>query len=399
MPPRGRELKVGALVLAAIAILALGVFLIGDRNNLFASKNRYYIDFGSVSGVRAGNPVQLNGVDVGTVEEVVLPEDPAKRFIRVWISVERRYADRVRADTRARIKTLGLLGDKFIELGSGSQGLPKVPDGGRIEAAAATNVDALLASGEDVMANVVEISASLSTILARMERGEGLLGELTSDSPAGRRLRESMVGTFETVERIADKVETGRGLLPRLLNDPTLADQFGAAVDRLESVIVKAESGPGLLPGLLNDPQTKVEFDRTLATARQIAQDLQEFSGNLQSQEGLLPRLVNDEAYGRQMSDELRGFVRTLNEVADKLNRGEGAAARLINDPQIYDAVNDILIGVDESPLLRWLVRSRQKKGIEKRYQDAQGAPQVPVPDAEPPAQAPPPPTTEPPAR
>ncbi|HVF60197.1 MAG TPA: MlaD family protein [Thermoanaerobaculia bacterium] len=393
----GRELKVGLLVLAAVAVLALSVFLIGDRNNLFARKNRYYIDFQNVSGVRAGNPVQLNGVDAGTVEEVVLPEDPAKRFIRVWITVESRYADRVRADTRARIKTLGLLGDKFIELTSGSQRLPRVPEGGRIETAAATNVDALLASGEDVMANVVEISASLSTILARMERGEGLLGELTSDSPAGRRLRESMIGTFETVERIADKLETGKGLMPRLLNDPALSDQFAGAVDRLENLIAQAQSGPGLLPGLINDPQTKAEFDQTLATARQVVQDLQEFSTNLQSQEGLLPRLVNDEAYGREMTDELRGFVRSLNEVADKVNRGEGAAAKLINDPQIYDAVNDILIGVDESPLLRWLIRSRQKKGIEKRYEDAQGQGREPAP--EPPAATEPPPaaTTEPP--
>lgn len=398
MPRRaGRELKVGLLVLAAVAVLALSVFLIGERTNLFARKNRYYIDFQNVSGVRAGNPVQLNGVDAGTVEEVVLPEDPAKRFIRVWITVESRYADRVRADTRARIKTLGLLGDKYIELTSGSQGLPPVPEGGRIEPAAATNVDALLASGEDVMANVVEISASLSTILGRMERGEGLLGELTSDTPAGRQLRESMVGTFATVERIAEKLETGKGLMPRLLNDPALSDQFATAVDRLESLIAQAQSGPGLLPGLINDPQTKAEFDQTLATARQVVQDLQEFSTNLQSQEGLLPRLVNDETYGREMSEELRGFVRSLNEVADKVNRGEGAAAKLINDPQIYDAVNDILVGVDESPLLRWLIRSRQKKGIEKRYEDAQGQGREPAP--EPPATTEPPPaaTTEPP--
>jgi len=398
MPRRvGRELKVGLLVLAAVAVLALSVFLIGDRNNLFARKNRYYIDFQNVSGVRTGNPVQLNGVDAGTVEEVVLPEDPAKRFIRVWITVESRYADRVRADTRARIKTLGLLGDKYIELTSGSQGLPRVPEGGRIEPAAATNVDALLASGEDVMANVVEISASLSTILGRMERGEGLLGDLTADTPAGRRLRESMVGTFESVERIAERVETGKGLLPRLLNDPALSDQFGTAVDRLEGLIAQAQSGPGLLPGLINDPQTKAEFDQTLATARQVVQDLQEFSGNLQKQEGLLPRLVNDEAYGRAMSEELRGFVRNLNDVADKVNRGEGAAAKLINDPQIYDAVNDILVGVDESPLLRWLIRSRQKKGIAKRYEDAQEEGRQPA--SPPPAATEPPPTatTEPP--
>jgi phospholipid/cholesterol/gamma-HCH transport system substrate-binding protein len=405
MPRSERALKVGLLVLAAAVVLGLGIFLIGEKNNLFTFKNRYYILFGSVSGLRAGNPVQLNGVDVGAVQEVVLPEDPAKRFIRVWISVDRHYAERVREDTRARIKTLGLLGDKYVEISSGSEAFPQVPDGGRIQAAAATNVDALLASGEDVMANVVEISHSLSAILGRMERGEGLLGELTADSPAGRRMRESMVGTFESVERIADKIETGKGLLPRLINDPVLSDQFSSAVDRLESVVAKVESGPGLLPGLINDPQTKAEFDATLATARRVTQDLEEFSGKLQSQEGLLPRLVNDEAYGREISEDLRRFARSLNEVADKVNRGEGSAAKLINDPQIYDAVNDILVGVNQSPLLRWLIRSRQKKGIAKRYEDEQKKPQVegkpaeaPPPAAEQSPEEKPPADTEPPA-
>jgi phospholipid/cholesterol/gamma-HCH transport system substrate-binding protein len=372
MPRSSRELKVGLLVLSAVAVFALGVFLIGEKNNLFSRKNRYYVLFQTVSGVRAGNPVQLNGVDVGAVEEVVLPEDPAKRFIRVWISVDRRYSDRVREDTLARIKTLGLLGDKYVEITSGTEAFPAVPDGGEIRAAPATNVDALLASGEDVMANVVEISHSLSAILGRMERGEGLLGELTADSPEGRRLRESMLGTFETVERIAEKIESGNGLLPRLLNDHALADQVGSAVDRLEGLVVKVESGPGLLPGLINDPATKAEFDATLTTVRGVADDLEAFSAQLNSGEGLLPRLVNDEAYGREVADDLRGLARSLSEVADKLNRGDGAGAKLLNDPQIYDAVNDILVGVDESPLLRWLIRSRQKKGIKKRYEDAQ---------------------------
>jgi hypothetical protein len=52
------------------------------------------------------------------------------------------------------------------------------------------------------------------------------------------------------------------------------------------------------------------------------------------------------------------------------VSRGDGTAAKLINDPQIYDAVNDVIIGINESRILRWLIRNRQKKGIEKRYED-----------------------------
>jgi phospholipid/cholesterol/gamma-HCH transport system substrate-binding protein len=384
MPRRSREVKVGLMILGAVVVLAVGVFLIGDKNNLFSRKNEYYILFGSVSGLKPGSPVQLDGVDVGTVKQVVLPENPRLSQIEVWIDVDRKYAERIRggpqlpasgslqAPSQARIKTLGLLGDKFIELSSGSPEYPVIPSGGQIPAAQPTNVDALLASGEDVMDNVVEISASLSTILARMERGEGLLGELTSNSESGRRLKESLIGTAESMERIANRIETGEGPLPRLLNDRQMADRLAASIDRFESLMAQAQSGPGLLPGLINDPTSKQKFDETLATLNQMARDLQGLTADLETSDALLPRLVNDEEYGREITGKLNEIVNRLNEISLKLSQGEGTAAKLINDPQIYDAVNDVIIGINESRILRWLIRNRQTKGIEKRYEDAQ---------------------------
>ncbi|HSF41366.1 MAG TPA: hypothetical protein VLT87_16325, partial [Thermoanaerobaculia bacterium] len=236
------------------------------------------------------------------------------------------------------------------------------------------NVDALLSSGEDVMDNVVEISASLSTILARMERGEGLLGELTSNSPSGERLKASLLGTSESLERIATKIETGDGPLPRLLNDRAMADQLARSLDRFEGLLTQAQNGPGLLPGLLNDPAAKTRFDETLASLNQVAQDLQKFTADLETSDALLPKLVKDEEYGREVTEEVRQFVERLNGISLKLSEGEGTAAKLINDPQIYDAVNDVIIGVNESRLLRWLIRNRQKAGIEKRYEDTKKA-------------------------
>src|SRR6185295_10735664 len=141
--------RVGALLLASVAILGAGVLLIGDRRSLFERKNSYYIDLRTVSGLKPGNPVQLNGVGVGQVHKIVLPRDPAVEDIRVWIEVDRSYEDRIRASadgrplpgpkgdlpySEARIKTLGLLGDKYIELTSGSAAYPRVESEGKIPA-------------------------------------------------------------------------------------------------------------------------------------------------------------------------------------------------------------------------------------------------------------------------
>jgi hypothetical protein len=56
----------------------------------------------------------------------------------------------------------------------------------------------------------------------------------------------------------------------------------------------------------------------------------------------------------------------------------------LISDPSVYESVNDILIGINESKLLRWLIRSRQQAGIEKRVEEQQKAPVTPPPPVEP---------------
>ena len=104
---------------------------------------------------------------------------------------------------------------------------------------------------------------------------------------------------------------------------------------------------------------------------------------DLNAGDGLLPRLMKDEALADELETELRGLLEQLNEAAEKLNRGEGTAAKLLNDPAVYDAISDILVGINESRMLRWLIRNRQKAGIRERYEDAQGPPDA-NPTAEP---------------
>jgi phospholipid/cholesterol/gamma-HCH transport system substrate-binding protein len=408
----GREVKVGLVVLAAIAVLAVGVVLIGDKNNLFKRKIHYFVRFDSASGLRRGNPVQLNGVDVGKIDRVILPQRPEQEHIQVWISVDRAYGERIRGpqagkagaspSSKARIKTLGLLGDKYIEVSSGGAEYPAIPPDGEIPAAEPTNVDALLASGEDVMDNVVEISHSLSAILARMERGEGLLGELTTDTESSRRLKGSLITTAETMQRIAARIENGQGPLPRLLNDRRMAERLASSIDRLESLLAQVQNGPGLAPELINDAATRTKFDETLANLDQASQQLRDFTAGLETSDALLPRLLNDKEYGREVTGKVKRIVDHLDDVSGKLAEGDGTAARLINDPQIYDAINDIIVGVNESRILRWLIRNRQKKGIAKRFKDTmksmerQGVTPPPL-DASPATEKAPPPSAAPP--
>jgi phospholipid/cholesterol/gamma-HCH transport system substrate-binding protein len=384
--------RVGALVVVATSVLAVGILLIGNQNNLFRRMNRYTVQFQDIKGLQDGSPVQLNGVSVGRVEKVALSPDPAVRAIAVRIAVDRRYGNLVRQDSQVRIKTLGLLGDKFIEITAGSAGAAPVENGGEIQAGRQPDVESLINSGGDVVDNVVAISASLTKILDRLEKGEGVLGQLLGPIPEADKdlsLVSSLRKATGALDRITLALEGGKSPMSRLLIDEQMGAQLAGSVARLDRWMVEAEQGQGLVPSLVFDPTLKDQVGRTLANLEQTSVRLAKLSENLDKNEGLLPRLVNDEEYARRVTGELEEMVVRLNKVAGALERGEGTAGKLIMDPSIYDAVNDVVIGINESKMLRWLIRNRQKAGIKKRYQDATkepgAAPAGPVPEAAPP--------------
>ena len=134
--------------------------------------------------------------------------------------------------------------------------------------------------------------------------------------------------------------------------------------------------GDGLVPALLGDPEGKRKFFAMVDSLQATADGLAGFSKDLSAGKGLLPKLVRDEEFGRELTRDLTRITSNLARVAEKIDSGHGTAAKLINDPAVYDAIDDILVGVNESKLLRWLIRNRQRSGIKVRYEDekAKGA-------------------------
>ena len=369
-PPPPAARRVGLLLFAALAVFATAVFLIGERRNLFSSRNEYSIYFDSVTGLDAGSNVQLDGVNVGSISEIVLAEDVRQSQIAVRIHVQARYAGRLREDSMARVRTLGLLGNKYIEISSGTPAFPEIPQGGRLATAPTTDVDRLRATGEDVILNITRITEQLTAILGRMERGEGLLGELTRDVEPDRKVTTEFLATLESVRGMFDDMRSGQGPVPRLLNDADLGSKLESTVQRLDLLLAKAEAGEGALSLLLTDSAQRDRLARSLASIEKASANLESVTAEQRGEAGLLPRIINDKEYGEALTRDLRSLVENLNRVAEKLDHGDGTAAKLMNDPQLYQAMKDIVAGVNESAILRRLIRNRQKKGAEKRLDE-----------------------------
>ncbi|MBZ0089110.1 MAG: MlaD family protein, partial [Thermoanaerobaculia bacterium] len=283
-------LRVGLLVLTALTLAGVAVFLLGDRQNLFRAKSHYHVRLATANGLQVGAAVQLNGVDVGQVVDILLPEDMGETQLRIRMAVDSRYEQRIRADSQARIKTLGLLGDKFVEITSGSPSAAVVPEEGEIPSAPTTNVDQLVASGEDMMANLITISSQLAAILSRMERGEGLLGELTKDVEPGKKMTVEFYATLESLRKAAEKIEGGKGPVPRLLGDEALGDKLASSVDRLDSILAKAESGDGVVASLLSDAEQKQKLARAFDSLERAAAAVSKIADRLEESEALLPK-------------------------------------------------------------------------------------------------------------
>ena len=143
-------------------------------------------------------------------------------------------------------------------------------------------------------------------------------------------------------------------------------------------------TGEGIVPALLSDPEGKKKVFAMVDAVKATADSLASFSKDLSEGKGAIPRLVHDEGFSKEFLGDLEKLSKHLANVAEKLDSTDGTAGRLIADPSVYEAINDVLVGVNESKFLRWLIRDRQKSGIEKRYNETKAAeeakPPLPAP-------------------
>jgi phospholipid/cholesterol/gamma-HCH transport system substrate-binding protein len=374
---RSQNLRIGLVVVSALTLLMVFIFFIGSEQKLFAKKYKYDVLFETATGLAEGNPVQMSGVTIGVVQDILLPRSSENRMVEITISVDRKYSDRIREDSRAKLRKLGLIAaDSYVDISPGSPDKKVLEPGSLIPAARQTDVDQLIGQGEDLVDNFVQISVSLRNVLERVDRGEGLLGELTTQPEVKTRVTDTLLVTLTKVSSLVEEIENGKGLAGRLVSDEEFATQFLGSLDRsmssIETIAATLESsfdeGTGAVPVLLNDPEQRDRVVSLVANLDEASKNIAELSRGFQG-EGMIPRLVNDEEYAAKTLVEFQQLTERLNEVARQLAEGQGTAGRIIQDPAIYESINDILIGINESAMLRWLVKRSQSRGIEKRYE------------------------------
>jgi phospholipid/cholesterol/gamma-HCH transport system substrate-binding protein len=192
------ELKTGFLVVLSIAIL-MGFTLSVGKFSVFQKQYKLYVVFDRVAGVESDAPVRLSGVEVGKVENIELSYKGDETKVKIGILLYKNA--KPRQDSKAYVTTLGLMGEKYIELSSGSKGSPFLKPGSTIIGEDPVQMEELVEIGKKVASEVEDTLGQIRSLAQHLD-------ELVVDN---RGNIDSIIGnldrTTENFEEFSDDIK------------------------------------------------------------------------------------------------------------------------------------------------------------------------------------------------
>jgi phospholipid/cholesterol/gamma-HCH transport system substrate-binding protein len=299
----GTEAKVGLFVLAALLLLGYMSLRVG-KFTFWASPHTFPVKakFTSVAGLAENGRVEVAGVEVGRIGKIQLADGQA------LVTLMLRPDLNLREDAVARIRTKGMLGEKYVELELGSVTAPQLATGGVI-----TKTESPV-EFDQLLAKVPALLDDFRPILEDMRAVTGTLQRVIGSQEGENNLKEMIANfttTSQTLNRVAKGLEKGEGTLGKLLKDDSLYRDVQGVVREV----------------------------------RQAATNLTSFAEKLSKGEGTLAKLANDKA----LYEQAQQAITRLNRVAAKIDEAEGTLGKLVNDKTLYDDAKKALRNVNQA--------------------------------------------------
>lgn len=308
------ELKIGALTIAALAVVAFVIFLLSGEGGFFWQRYTLHAKFANVALLKSGAPVRVAGVEVGAVSD--LQFDGV--MVDVTFDLSKEMQSRVTDQSVAYIGSVSLLGEGALDITPATAGTP-IPDGGYVKT---KKTPGQLA---DVAESASQGLNEATQLIKDIRQGKGTVGKLFTDEQLYREISQ-FVGAAETVAR---NLQAGRGTAGKLLTDEALYDALESSIGNLRALTDQINRGEGSLGRLMKDPALA---DSLTGTTR----NLETLTDRLNRGEGTAGKLLTDDALYKRI-EELTGRLETLTR---DLNDGRGTAGQLLKDQKLYDNLN-----------------------------------------------------------
>jgi phospholipid/cholesterol/gamma-HCH transport system substrate-binding protein len=189
------KIKLGIFISLGIALFIVGIYFIGEKQQLFRTTFHLSGVFRDVAGLQAGNNVRLSGINIGTVENISIVSDTS---VRVGIIIDESTRKFIKKDAVASIGSEGLMGNKIIIINPGTGGKMEIGNNDIIQTIQPINMDDILISLKSSIDNTTIITSNLTKITGSVQSGKGTLGRLLTDKSLGQTFDSTFVNLKES---------------------------------------------------------------------------------------------------------------------------------------------------------------------------------------------------------
>jgi phospholipid/cholesterol/gamma-HCH transport system substrate-binding protein len=326
---RWSQLKVGTLVIVALAALVALIFLMTNNTGGFWSGRltlRSY--FENSAGLKIGAPVNLEGVTIGNVQHIQIDPSRGLTPVEVIMRVNREKARDIRTDSKSSLETAGVLGDTFVDIDSRrSVGAP-VANNAELPTTETPSLQDVIQASQGTIEQLNTILAKVDKIADALSTDKGSIGALIND----KTVYNKGLATLNELSTLVDKVSNGQGSIGKLINDESLYDDLKSATKGLNDIVTEVDSGKGSAGKLLKD-------DSLYNNLNASTKNLNEILDRINQGQGSLGILAKDPAFARKLTDT----VDKLDSILTQVDNGQGSMGALLKDRKLYDHADDVM--------------------------------------------------------
>ncbi len=317
------QLRVGLLVLAATAILIALIFLMSNSSGgLFTPKIGLRAYFDNASGLRDGAPVTLDGVTIGNVRHVRVVPDRNPTPVEVTMRISSLYLHSIHTDSTATIMQAGVLGDSFVDIDSTRASGPPPANDAELPAGGSPSVQDVIKSSNSGIKDLIVLIRKLDVLIDTLNTNKGTLGMLINDPTLGKKVTQMAAD----LQSVTQSISEGKGSLGKLVKDDTLYTRASTAVDKLNQITTDLADGKGSAGKFLKDDSLYNNLNSAVSNANQLVSEMNQGKG-------ALGKLSKDPAFAQKLDDTVSQLDAILKDIHD----GKGTLGQLAQNRALYD--------------------------------------------------------------
>jgi len=273
------QLKVGLMILAALAVIGVAIYKLGQAANLFSKRYELVAFLPNANGLRQGGTVLVAGQFAGTIKSIdFLPVDnDTTKNLELRLAVDADLQNQIRADSKAKVRTMGLLGDKVVDISIGTPRYGVLRDHDTISVAQSLDYEAILAQAAGAVNDMVDLTHDMRKITGGLVSGQGTIGQMLTN----RQLYDEFVGTMNRANLMLARFQNPNGTFAKLLDDPTLYNRFVSVVTSADSLVVALNDKNGTIGKLLRDDSLYTSLVHMAQAGDSLTKMLTDPNGNI----------------------------------------------------------------------------------------------------------------------